>query len=117
MTLHYTFDDIMCDVIDSPARHINNGWFEPHYHREECVVEFKYEVEPSFEDFFDFIKPHDFNGWKEEGRKAYKQACLDIWRNEWFTIGELEEDEDFIEFMEERYKDEAHTICVEENQD
>ena len=116
MILHYTFDDIMCDVIESTSSHINNGWYEPHYHREQCEVEFDFAVEVEFEDFFDFVKPYDFDNWKEEGKNAYERACLDLWNKDWFSMCFLEDDYDFIEFMKDRYEEDAHVACVEEYQ-
>lgn len=70
-------------------------------------LEFDYDVDITFDDFFEFIQPKDFKTWHEEGQKCYKQAVLDIWDND-FLNWEFEEDEDFIEFMKDKYYDEAY---------
>ena len=115
MYLHYVFEDIECEVQYDEATHINNQWFEPHYHRELCEVDYDYEVDITFKDFFDFIKPYDFDHWKDDGRFAYERACRDVWNSDWFSLDALEEDEDFIQFMKDRYEDDAREQCQEEN--
>lgn len=115
MYLHYVFEDIECEVLESPSTHINNQWFEPHYRRELCEVDYDYEVDVCFKDFFDFIKPFDFDHWKEEGQHAFERACRDVWSSTWFNLDGLEEDEEFIEFMKDRYEDQAREQCQEEN--
>ena len=115
MILNYVFEDIMCDVEYDAGTHINNGWFEPHYHREPCEVEYDYDVDITFKDFFDYIKPYDFRNWKEDRQHAYERACRDVFNSSWFNLDDLEEDEDFIDFMKERYEDDARQQCQEDN--
>lgn len=115
MYLHYVFEDIECEVRYDEATHINNQWFEPHYYRKLCEVDYDYEVDVCFKDFFDFIKPFDLNHWKEDGQHAYERACRDVWNSDWFRLDDLEEDEDFIQFMKDRYEDEAREKCEEDN--
>lgn len=114
MYLSYHFEDIECEVLESQSAHINNGWFEPHYHRELCEVDYDFDVDITFKDFFDYIKPYDFENWKEDGRFAYERACRDVWRSSWFRLDDLEEDEDFIQFMTDRYEEDAREKCQED---
>ena len=116
MILHHVFEDIECDVLESEAAHINNGWFEPHYHRELCEVDFDFDVDIAFKDFFDYIKPYGFENWKEDERFVYERAYRDVWHSSWFRLDDLEEDEDFIQFMKERYEDDARQQCQEDNE-
>ena len=115
MILNYVFEDVMCDVLYDGATHINNGWFEPHYCKKLCEVNYDYEVDVTFKDFFDFIKPFDFNHWGKDGRLIYERACKDVWDSDWLKLDELEKDEDFIQFMKERYEDKARERYQEEN--
>lgn len=69
-------------------------------------LEFEYDVDTTFEDFFEYVRPSDFNTWQEEGQKAYRQAVLDLWDKN-FIDWQFEEDDDFIEFMKDKYYDEA----------
>lgn len=120
MTLHYSFDGIVCECLESPGTHINNGWFEPHYYRAVCDdVEFDYEVDVSYDDIFDYLKPHDFEKWSEELKKAYIRGFDALWDNDLvdneMLSESLENDDYFIEFMKERYEDEAREECEKEN--
>lgn len=114
MILNYRFEDIVCEQRYDALDHINHKWFEEKTYTTTTDVEYEYDVDVSFEDFFDFIKPHDFRNWKEDGRNAYERACRDVWNSDWFRIDDLEEDEDFIQFMTDRYESDAHDKCQEE---
>lgn len=115
MYLIYFFNNISVSVLENAGTHINNQWFEPHYRTEIIDLEYEFEVEIKFEDFFDFIKPYDFNNWTEDKRLSYKRACKDIFNSDWFRLDDLEEDEDFIDFMKDRYEDDAREQCQEDN--
>lgn len=114
MYLNYVFENMRVPVLESPATHVNNQWFEPHYRREIMDVEYEFEVDVKFKDFFDFLKPYDFKEWKKEGQDAYEIACKNVFNSCWFDLEALEEDEDFIQFMKERYEDEAREKCEED---
>lgn len=111
MILYYLFDNIVCRVPHGAGTHIDNGWYEPHYREEICEVDYEHEVDVKFEDFFDFMKPHGFDKWAEDGRFAYERACRDMWNSDWFDLYSLEENEDFIDFMTDKYEREARYEC------
>lgn len=115
MNLYYHFEDIECNVLESEVAHINNQWFEPHYTRKDCAVDYKYEVDVSFQDFFDYVKTTEYSRLSNEGKLGYERAIKDIWNCDLFRLEDLEEDEDFIEYMQARYKDEAREKCIDEN--
>ena len=62
------------------------------------------------------MKPYDFKEWKEERQNAYTRALKDVWNSYWFNTDSLEDDDEFIEFMKERYEDDAYEECKEENE-
>lgn len=104
MNLHYYFEDIECDVLCDTGTHINNGWYEPHYHRELCNVEYDYEVDISTEDLAEFLGV-ELN---EQSEKTLEKF-IDVFG------ATIEEDEDFIDFMTQKYEEKAREKCQEEN--
>lgn len=58
-----------------------------------------------FDDFLEFIKPFDYEEWGTEGKIAFRRAAKEIWFSDWFKTEDLEKDEDFIKFMEERLRE------------
>lgn len=76
--------------------------------------DYVYRVDIRFNDFFDFMKPYDFEEWKSEGKYAYERACRDLWGSDWFSLHELEEDKYFIDFMMKRFEVEAKDFWREE---
>ena len=113
MTLSYTFDGIMCDVLDNNYTHFYD---EPNYSRERCDgVEFDYEVEIGYEDVFDYVKPHNWKEWSQERKDAFICGFDALWDNKLVCLDDLENDKDFIEFMTDRYEEDARSACEEEN--
>ena len=78
---------------------------------------YDYGVDVTFKDFFDFVKPNDFDEWQDDGRFAYERACRDVWHSDWFGLDALEEDVGFIQFMTERYQDDAYESYELEKED
>ena len=98
MTLYYVIDNE--PDWDSEC---NSIYLMKHYK----PLELEFEVEVDFNDFFEFMQPNDFKSWHEEGKKAFKIACEKVWNSNWFNSDDLEEDEDFIEFMKDKYEETA----------
>lgn len=67
-----------------------------------------YQVEKTveFTDFFEFMKPTNFDTWAREGKVAYQKACQDVFDSSWFSLEELEYDDEFVDFMTKRYEQE-----------
>lgn len=123
MTLHYSFEGDV-EVIDSASAHINNGWYEPHYHTEHCDdIEYEYEVDPTEDDFLDYLAPdfrfmEKFKDLPKEQIKLLQQGAEEAIR---LILGSyedlkdwIEEEDEFVEFMTERYEDDARQAFEEE---
>lgn len=125
MKITYHFDGAV-PVLYGPGTHINNGWYEPHYHIEEMEdVEFEYEVEPDDSDYIEYLMP-DFYGeqWKNLEKKdrdlmlkGAKVAIANIISDFDSLKEELEEDDNFEEFIRDRYEEEARKAFDEECED
>lgn len=70
-------------------------------------VGFYFDVDVDFDDFFEYMQPDDFKSWHEEEKKAFKIACEKVWNSNWFYLNDIEEDEDFIEFMKNKCEEDA----------
>ena len=108
MTIRYNFYDIYCKV-PNDIGHYNNIDDEPSYKSEMCEVDYDYEVEVDFDDVFDFIKPNAFDEWDNEKQSAYKKAFTDLY--DYVDLYKLEENEEFVEFMTDKYEYKAHDEC------
>ena len=114
MMIHYEFDNIECDVPYSACSHINNGWFEPHSEKRECTVEFDYYVSVGFIDILEFMKPMGFDKWSEDKKEGYAKAVRNMMDCGFIDVDTVEGDDDFIDFMKERYRDDALEECRSE---
>lgn len=108
MTLKYQFEHIPCERIKHAVDHINAGWFEPHYEVVYEDVDYEYEVEVSGDDLAEFLK---FRNGNDDYNLGFKHACEQILNSDFFDLDALEKDEDFIEFMTEKYEEEAKEQC------
>ena len=115
MKLHYIFEDVSCEVLESPLAHINSGWYEPHYRKEVCDVEYDFDIKVSYDDVFDYLCPSDFHKWSKEEQNAYVKGFDALWDNNLVYTEDLEYDDNFYDFMKERYKEEAREAFDEEN--
>lgn len=91
--------------ISKPYTYIRNGYEEQDY---ETVDEFEYEIDYTFKDILDYVKSKEYKDWskeKKDGFVAGVEMLYDFFSD---TIEDsLEEDDDFIEFIKEKYEDEA----------
>lgn len=91
--------------ISKPYTYLRNGYEEQDY---ETVDEFEYEIDYTFKDILDYVKSKKYDDWsieKKEGFVAGVEMLYDFFSD---TIEDsLEEDDDFIEFIKEKYEDEA----------
>lgn len=91
--------------ISKPYTYLRNGYEEEDY---ETVDEFEYEIDYTFKDILDYVKSKKYDDWsieKKEGFVAGVEMLYDFFSD---TIEDsLEEDDDFIEFIKEKYEDEA----------
>ena len=108
MWLEYHFKDIMCEV------EIEGRGEEPTLIKKLCEVDYDYEVSISEEDIIDYLAPRNFK--LDQGfQTGFKTAICHAINEDLINFGELEDNEDFISFMTEKYRDEAHEKCVDEN--
>lgn len=119
MNLRYEFDDMPVTRLCSAYEHVCNGWFTEHYEQEtEDGVEYDYEVETTFADYWAYLKPREFREWPEEKQKWFKETVRKVWKSEIFDLELLEDSEEFKEFMKDRYYHDAREACEKEmNQD
>lgn len=115
MRLNYHFEDVACDVICSVSSHINSGWYEPHYHTEYCDIDYEYDVDIDFEDFLDFMKPYGFEKLDKSFQDGFIKSLRNVWDSDWFDYDRLENDDNFIEFMTQKYEEAAREQCEKEN--
>ena len=61
---------------------------------------FDIEKYPDFNDYFDYLKPNDYDSYDDGYKNGYREAMKDAYTYDLFDY--LDEDEDFIEFMTDR---------------
>lgn len=110
MWLEYHFDDIECEVDITTPRDI-----EPQYKKEICEVDYDYEVSISEEDIIEYLAPINFKGFSFFFQIGFKTAIGLAINEDLINFGELEDNEDFINFMTEKYREKAYEKCVDEN--
>ena len=109
MWLEYHFKDIMCEV------EIEGRGEEPNLVKKLCEVDYDYEVSISEEDIIDYLAPIHFEKLNQDFQYGFETAISYVVGGDLINFGELEDDEYFIKFMTEKYQDEAHEKCVDEN--
>lgn len=109
MWLEYHFKDIMCEV------EVDGGINEPNIIKKLCEVDYDYEVGISDEDIVDYLAPINFKELNQDFQVGFKTAISHAVVEDLINFGELEDKEDFIIFMTEKYREEAHEKCVDEN--
>ena len=109
MYLEYHFKDIMCEV------EVEGRGEEPNLVKKLCEVDYNYEVSISDEDLIDYIAPRNYKKLDRCFQVGFKAAIGHAINADLINFGDLEDNEDFIEFMTERYQEEAHEKCVDEN--
>ena len=109
MWLEYHFKDIMCEV------EIEGRGEEPNLVKKLCEVDYDYEVSISDEDIIEYLAPIHFKELNQDLQVGFKTAISYVVGGDLINFGDLEDDEDFIKFMTEKYREKAHEKCVDEN--
>jgi len=109
MWLEYHFKDIMCEV------EIEGRGEEPNLVKKLCEVDYDYEVSISEDDIIDYLAPIIFEELNQSFQTGFKTAICHAINEDLINFGELEDNEDFINFMTEKYREKAHEKCVDEN--
>ena len=110
MWLEYHFKDIMCEVdITTPLD------IEPQYKREICEVDYDYEVDISEEDIIEYLAPRNMKELSRDFQVGFETAISRAVVEDLINFGELEDNEDFIWFMTEKYREKAYEKCEDEN--
>ena len=109
MWLEYHFKDIMCEV------EIEGRGEEPNLVKKLCEVDYDYEVSISDEDIIEYLAPINFEKLNKDFQYGFETAISYVVGGDLINFGELEDKEDFVEFMTEKYREKAHEKCVDEN--
>lgn len=72
-----------------------------HYKRTDGTS-FDIEMYPGFNDYFDYLKPIDYDSHDDDYKKGYKEAIGDMYTYD--LLDYLDKDEEFIDFMTDRYR-------------
>jgi hypothetical protein len=109
MWLEYHFKDIMCEV------EIESRGEEPNLTKKLCEVDYDYEVSISEEDIIECLSPRNFNKLSLDFQVGFKTGIRLVIAEDLINFDDLEDNEDFIKFMTEKYQEKAHEKCVDEN--
>ena len=109
MWLEYHFKDIMCEV------EVDGGINEPNLVKKLCEVDYDYEVSISEEDIIEYLTSRNFKELNKDFQVGFKTGIGHAINADLIKFNDLELDEDFIKFMTEKYREEAHEKCVDEN--
>lgn len=110
MKLNYRFSNIMREV------EIDGGINEPNLVKKLCEVDYDYEVSISEEDLIDYLAPRNMKHLSYDFKVGFKTAIGYVINEDLINFGELEDNEDFIDFMTEKYQEKAYKQCQEENE-
>lgn len=97
--LYYTFEDIMVEVQDDVDK----------FHKEKQTVDWTYRVSVSLDDIFEYVCRADYEQLSKPEQDAYYDAIRHLYNLD--LIVDLEDDDDFIEFMTKKYRDDALEEC------
>ena len=109
MWLEYHFKDIMCEV------EVDGGINEPNLIKKLCEVDYDYEVSISEEDIVGYLEPRNMKELSRDFQVGFKTGIRHVIAEDLFNFDDLEDNEDFIKFVTERYQEEAHEKCMDEN--
>ena len=109
MWLEYHFKDIMCEV------EIEGRGEEPNLVKKLCEVDYDYEVSISEQDIVGYLEPLYMKELSRDFQVGFKTGIGHVISEYLINFGELEDNEDFINFMTEKYREKAHEKCVDEN--
>lgn len=118
MTLTYEWNNV---EVNAP----NNYGDYPHTHKEIRTVRHSFDVNVKVRDIVDYLMPYDLTHTKNKTLEQsneialanfYMTKAIDYLKdNISCDLEELEEDEYFVEFMKERYEDDAWEDFMEGN--
>lgn len=97
--LYYTFEDVMVDVQIDVDR----------TRKERQTVDWTYRVSISLDDIFEYVCRADYEQLSKPEQDAYYDAIRHLYNLD--LIVDLEDDDDFIEFMTDKYRDDALEDC------
>ena len=109
MWIEYHFKDIMCEV------EVEGRGEEPNLVKKLCEVDYDYEVSISEDDIIEYLSPRNFKHLSRDFQVGFKAGIGHAINADLIYFGDLEDNEDFSEFMTEKYREEAHEKCVDEN--
>ena len=109
MWIEYHFKDIMCEV------EVDGGINEPNIIKKLCEVDYDYEVSISEDDIIDYLAPIIFEELNQSFQTGFKTAICHAINEDLINFGDLEDNEDFIWFMTEKYRKKAYEKCEDEN--
>lgn len=97
--LYYTFENIMVEVQTDVDK----------TRRESQTVDWTYRVSVSLDDIFEYVCRADYEQLSKPEQDAYYDAIRHLYNLD--LIVDLEDDDDFIEFMTNKYRDDALEDC------
>lgn len=115
MIIEYTFSDIEHEVMEDPATHIANQWYEPHYHRIIGDVEYKFEHEINVEDVANFI--YEYHNPKKISYDEILTLIKTLDKLEALELEAFEFEKYFYDFIKENYEEDALKECIEGNRE
>ena len=103
--LYYTFKDVMVDVQDDVDK----------FHRESQTVDWTYRVSVGLDDIFEHVRPSIYKYLSKPEQDAYYDAIRHLYDLDLIDLEQLEDDDDFIRFMTDKYRDDALEECKDFN--
>lgn len=115
MILYYTFN---VDVERMVDRYYSCEDIEPDYETVNEDVDFEYYVDPDTSDFARYIYDKEFkysDRYKKNHNENHDLELIeDLIDCEYIDVSNLEDDDDFKEFMTDYYEDDARSECESE---
>ena len=109
MWLEYHFKDIMCEV------EVEGRGEEPNLIKKLCEVDYDYKVSISEKDIIEYLSPINFKDLSRDFQVGFKAGISYVIAEDLFNFDDLEDNDDFINFMTEKYREKAYEKCVDEN--
>lgn len=111
MILNYVFEDAVCTLCDGDGSVINS-----HYH---CDLEYDYKHDITVDDIVGYYLGSNCN--KGDYYKGFKAAIERLVEDNLFDPysfeEEFEDDEDFVDWLKDKYYDAAYEQCIDEGED
>lgn len=107
MTLKYHWENQTVNVETQGLRSIS-----PHSHQETTDIDYEYERDVDVKDIVRYIVPNYTSKEQKELAEKVVEEMIDLFQ---LNLGDLKDDECFVEFMKDRYEDEAYDEFKENN--